>query len=164
MLYACLMLFFLLYAYQNHIKPLLNDIKLIWNWFQEDLRFFEILDFGIIVLPLMTPCGGKIRGKWKIRALSPFRNAFCIAAKNMYMEYQEKLWSDTIDTCKVLEYENNAYSPAVSLLESRLLINSVISYAQSGEGFVISFCNHCWKNQSMSISIVNISNKKSGKI
>lgn len=31
----------------------------------------------------------------------------CIAAKNMYMEYQEKLWSDTIDTCKVLEYENN---------------------------------------------------------
>ena len=36
----------------------------------------------------------------------------------------------------VLEYENNASSPAASLLESKLIINSVISDAQSGAKFM----------------------------
>ena len=36
----------------------------------------------------------------------------------------------------VLEYENNASSPAASLLESKLIIDSVISDAQSGAQFM----------------------------
>ena len=36
----------------------------------------------------------------------------------------------------VLEYENNASSPAASLLETKLLLNSVISDAHAGARFM----------------------------
>ena len=62
----------------------------------------------------------------------------------------------------VLEYEGNASSPAASLLEAKLIINSVISEADRGAKFMSVdlkdfFYNHFWKNQSISESMENIS-------
>ena len=62
----------------------------------------------------------------------------------------------------VLDYEGNASSPAASLLEAKLLINSTISDSNVGARFMSADLkdfsyNHFWKNQNTSEFMGSIS-------